>query len=62
MSGVFGNYWRTWMAEKRKIQKLTAEERAKHERHRQMLRDRLAYRETKEREVEQLNRQAAGDA
>ena len=59
---AFENCWRTSLAKKRKIQKLTAEERAERERHFQMSRERMAYHEAKAREEEERKRKAAGSA
>ena len=50
------------MAKKRKVQKMTPEERAERERHFQMSRERMAYHEAKAREEEERKRKAAGSA
>jgi hypothetical protein len=48
------------MAKKRKLQKMTPEEIPERERTQQMLRERLAYREAKEREHDERERKASG--
>src|SRR3954453_6059065 len=48
-----GTYWRTTVAKRKRHQNLTAEDRARHERIMEMVRERIAYHEAKAREQEE---------
>src|SRR5438552_8738383 len=54
--------WRTNLARKRKVQKMTLEEWAERERTQEMVRERIAYHEAKAREEEERKRKAAESA
>ena len=48
------------LARKRKFPKMTAEEKARRDKHQEMLRERIAYHEEKAREREEARRRATG--